>query len=218
FFSSRRRHTRFSRDWSSDVCSSDLGAGFPLAADLPPPGPCGAPTALSRQARKPADLDLSLWRGNVMPRFSRRSFLAGAAGTLAWGALAPGIWPRMVRAQGCDPEHSAADLITDRTQAAIDSGLAYLVARQNEDGSFGCGGDSLNVAFVALCGMAFMASGSTPSRGRLGEPCERVVNFLLNHTQDDGFIILPESASHGPMYGHGFATLFLAEAYGMTMR
>src|SRR5690606_39774910 len=25
FFSSRRRHTRFSRDWSSDVCSSDLG-------------------------------------------------------------------------------------------------------------------------------------------------------------------------------------------------
>src|SRR5690606_40151168 len=26
FFSSRRRHTRFSRDWSSDVCSSDLVA------------------------------------------------------------------------------------------------------------------------------------------------------------------------------------------------
>src|SRR5690606_39934728 len=30
FFSSRRRHTRFSRDWSSDVCSSDLG---PVAGD-----------------------------------------------------------------------------------------------------------------------------------------------------------------------------------------
>src|SRR5690606_17080508 len=31
FFSSRRRHTRFSRDWSSDVCSSDLsGASWPL--------------------------------------------------------------------------------------------------------------------------------------------------------------------------------------------
>src|SRR5205809_2946168 len=29
FFSSRRRHTRCSRDWSSDVCSSDLtGAAF----------------------------------------------------------------------------------------------------------------------------------------------------------------------------------------------
>src|SRR5690606_40464016 len=28
FFSSRRRHTRFSRDWSSDVCSSDLTCRF----------------------------------------------------------------------------------------------------------------------------------------------------------------------------------------------
>src|SRR5439155_13023934 len=27
FFSSRRRHTRWPRDWSSDVCSSDLIAG-----------------------------------------------------------------------------------------------------------------------------------------------------------------------------------------------
>src|SRR5690606_40726315 len=36
FFSSRRRHTRFSRDWSSDVCSSDLGErvlGSSAAAD-----------------------------------------------------------------------------------------------------------------------------------------------------------------------------------------
>src|SRR3712207_7226744 len=27
FFSSRRRHTRYWRDWSSDVCSSDLRHG-----------------------------------------------------------------------------------------------------------------------------------------------------------------------------------------------
>src|SRR5690606_40876948 len=33
FFSSRRRHTRFSRDWSSDVCSSDL-VGYALAGVL----------------------------------------------------------------------------------------------------------------------------------------------------------------------------------------
>src|SRR5256886_8613641 len=32
FFSSRRRHTRFDCDWSSDVCSSDLTASaFPVA-------------------------------------------------------------------------------------------------------------------------------------------------------------------------------------------
>src|SRR3989344_1709809 len=28
FFSSRRRHTRLTGDWSSDVCSSDLGEGI----------------------------------------------------------------------------------------------------------------------------------------------------------------------------------------------
>src|SRR5436309_10663080 len=33
FFSSRRRHTRFSRDWSSDVCSSDLVS--PSRGELP---------------------------------------------------------------------------------------------------------------------------------------------------------------------------------------
>src|SRR5256884_5520152 len=34
FFSSRRRHTRCSRDWSSDVCSSDLRWGERLFAML----------------------------------------------------------------------------------------------------------------------------------------------------------------------------------------
>src|SRR5256885_5678107 len=34
FFSSRRRHTRLQGDWSSDVCSSDLGAGDTVADAL----------------------------------------------------------------------------------------------------------------------------------------------------------------------------------------
>src|SRR5437868_14284008 len=33
FFSSRRRHTRSKRDWSSDVCSSDLGSR-PMRASI----------------------------------------------------------------------------------------------------------------------------------------------------------------------------------------
>src|SRR5207247_7894465 len=32
FFSSRRRHTRSTRDWSSDVCSSDLAEDDPARA------------------------------------------------------------------------------------------------------------------------------------------------------------------------------------------
>src|SRR5690606_33071194 len=51
FFSSRRRHTRFSRDWSSDVCSSDL-ATLPLKgnARIPMKVTIDAPSACKRYA------------------------------------------------------------------------------------------------------------------------------------------------------------------------
>src|SRR5437763_16827465 len=44
FFSSRRRHTRYIGDWSSDVCSSDLASQSPsLAGPAPaPPQACSA--------------------------------------------------------------------------------------------------------------------------------------------------------------------------------
>src|SRR5690606_39530108 len=49
FFSSRRRHTRFSRDWSSDVCSSDLtAAARDIAAQF---GEAVDPSAFSRAER-----------------------------------------------------------------------------------------------------------------------------------------------------------------------
>src|SRR3712207_5436154 len=72
FFSSRRRHTRYWRDWSSDVCSSDLvldgvGAGHaPDAADF---GDEGANT-LGNTARAVGGLEVpnlqGLGLGNVV--------------------------------------------------------------------------------------------------------------------------------------------------------
>src|SRR3989449_3458320 len=46
FFSSRRRHTRCSRDWSSDVCSSDL-----LSSEVGIPLPKGASQAVELAAK-----------------------------------------------------------------------------------------------------------------------------------------------------------------------
>src|SRR5690606_39918432 len=48
FFSSRRRHTRFSRDWSSDVCSSDLTPDPAPATSLNPTGFSAAASCLRR--------------------------------------------------------------------------------------------------------------------------------------------------------------------------
>src|SRR5690606_40488552 len=50
FFSSRRRHTRFSRDWSSDVCSSDLG--LPHAPFVGAHAPSGYGTARRSRAKE----------------------------------------------------------------------------------------------------------------------------------------------------------------------
>jgi hypothetical protein len=61
-----------------------------------------------------------------------------------------------------------------------------------------------------------LAHGSTPGRGPHGSAVSKVGNFLLQHTLDSGFITVPNASSHGPMYEHGFATLFLAELYGMS--
>src|SRR5690606_9178117 len=54
FFSSRRRHTRFSRDWSSDVCSSDLLPVSPVRHTYPIVVPDGR--------RKVADDDQQVFR------------------------------------------------------------------------------------------------------------------------------------------------------------
>jgi hypothetical protein len=101
------------------------------------------------------------------------------------------------------------------THRTIRRGLEYLKTRQNEDGSFGVGGYSRNVAVCSLAGMAFMGHGSTPGRGPYGRAVNRCVANILRNVRDSGFITDPTAASHGPMYGHGFATLFLAEVYGM---
>jgi len=151
-----------------------------------------------------------------MSRASRRVFLTGlAAGTFR----AIGGHSR-AQAQHAPWSHEAAvaDLVPPAAQRAIDRGLAWLASRQNDDGSFGTGGYSRNVAVCGLAGMAFMSAGSTPGRGLYGPHVDRCLDYILSNAQESGFIIYPPAASHGPMYGHGFATLFLAEVYGMSPR
>ena len=59
-------------------------------------------------------------------------------------------------------------MITPRTQNAIDQGLAYLHTNQHANGSFGTGQHQGNVAITSLGGLALMAGGHQPGRGRYG--------------------------------------------------
>lgn len=96
-------------------------------------------------------------------------------------------------------------------------GLQFLAQRQADDGAFGAGYGN-NVGVCGIAGLAFMSSGSTPGRGPFGVNINRCVDYLLTNTQENGFVSARGASSHGPMYGHGFATLFLAEVYGMSSR
>lgn len=130
------------------------------------------------------------------------------AGQTVWAAAPP-----------ADPERSAARFMTPATEKSIQKGLAWLAAQQHEaDGSFGAGTYVGNTAVTGLAGMAMMASGSTPDQGPYGRNVARCADYLLANAQQSGFISVPRGAGHGPMYGHGFATLFLAECYGMSGR
>lgn len=107
--------------------------------------------------------------------------------------------------------------VTPAVLASIDKGLSWLAERQAPDGSFG----SLShygphVGITGLAGIAFMADGNMPGRGRYGDAVDKCLTFMLGQSSESG--LLAAETSHGPMYGHGFATLFLAEVYGMTHR
>ena len=149
-----------------------------------------------------------------MPLATRRRFLSHAA-LVAAGI---GFAPRVLSAQNgpLDPAQAAAQLIKPETQTAIDRGLAWLAARQNEDGAFGGTGYGRNVAVVSLAGLAFLSGGHTPGRGEYGQQVSRCLSYVLAASDESGFICEAAHTSHGPMYDHGFATLFLAECYGMS--
>ncbi len=159
-------------------------------------------------------------------RVTRRRLLQhGAAGTtgLTAAGLASTFWQpgalptEALGALGNDPEH-AREMMTPAARQAINRGLEFLNSHQRADGSIGSGAFRTNVAVCGLTGLAMLAQGSTPNRGRYGSQIDKCIAFLLSRTRSDGFIVSPGSTSHGPMYGHGFATLFLAECYGMTNR
>lgn len=116
--------------------------------------------------------------------------------------------------------------VTAEHAAAVERGLAWLAAHQNADGSWNAKiGFKLNneysttaegghVGVTALAGTAFLAGGHTPERGKYADVLSRALDYVLSGVQDDGYVTMNGSR----MYSHAFATLFLAEACGMTHR
>src|SRR5258708_11763017 len=124
------------------------------------------------------------------------------------------------------PDGSAAKgMFTADTDQAIARGLSYLNEHRNTRdglfGSFGTGNSGNytgNVAVTSLSALAFMAAGHQPNRGTYGQVVTDAVRYVIAQNRDKnfpGFLNNPQGTPFGPMYGHGFGTLFLAEVSGM---
>ena len=141
-----------------------------------------------------------------------RSGLAGWLGlTTPFGALAwEPLQPPHDRRQDFDL------LYTEQVENAIHRGLEYLHSRYQPDGGFLSPRWGKNVAISGIAGITLLGRGYRAGIGRHGKLLEAIATFLLDCCQDSGFIESPVQASQGPMYEHGFATLFLAELHGTT--
>ncbi len=148
--------------------------------------------------------------------------------------LAPSIAAQSSDLENSLPRRAAnIDFASDLTllKASADRGLSWLAAQQQDNGSWpghvghkqshsyrviiwsdsqGRKGDG-HLGVTSLAGLAFLAGGHLPDRGKYGEVVRSTIDYILAHMKDNGFV----TDGGSRMYSHAFATLFLAQIYGM---
>ncbi len=114
--------------------------------------------------------------------------------------------------------------VTEAQRKAVVRGLEFLV--QNQDPHKGFfrplyeDGQKARVAVTALACLSLLANGNTDGRGPYAEGVSRGIRYLMRtadlQSVDElrGYIATPGD-DISRMHGHGYATLALAEAYGM---
>jgi hypothetical protein len=158
-------------------------------------------------------------------RFWKTSFLLPCAFAAAVTAIAALALPAQDKDERPKIEEAG---ITEQHIRTVEKGLAWLARNQNDNGSWTCKigcmlnydyiseGENDHVGVTALACIAFMASGSSPGRGKYGKNIDKGLDFIISTSaaRSDGYISI-----HGTrMYEHAFCTMCLAEAYGMSPR
>ena len=139
------------------------------------------------------------------------SVIAALAGTLPVRPAVAATEPGRSTIGGSGP---IKDELDPATRDAVNKGLAWLAKEVNSGNWMNGGGDS--IAISALAGLAFLADGSLPNDGRYGRESQKIMEHVLKNCQESGLVAAQNNSQ--PMYGHGFATLYLAEVYGMSPR
>ena len=105
--------------------------------------------------------------------------------------------------------------VTPEAARAITKALDFIAAQQQRDGSFAANGGQHRAAMTGLAGLALLAGGHTPGRGKHARVVEKAIRFLIKLQRADREGCFGDAGGRS-MHGHGYALHFMAEAYGMT--
>ena len=107
-------------------------------------------------------------------------------------------------------------IVDERTEAIIDGALKYLASKQLPNGAWGISGEERQhpTAITGYILMAFQAAGHLPGEGEYGKNVAAGMNYLADSISEDGLYGDRNKGQY--MYGHGIATIALAELYGET--
>jgi hypothetical protein len=105
---------------------------------------------------------------------------------------------------------------TAEQRQAVAKGLDWLAQAQKRDGRWEGKGGEHPVALTGLAAIALLMEGSTLTEGRHADAVRRATDYLITRRQRSGLIGNPNGRGERDqyLYGHAFATLFLAHVYG----
>jgi hypothetical protein len=139
----------------------------------------------------------------------------------ALGVIAARITPSRIAVAEVPPAAAAAglnddsDVVVDAaTESVIKGGLRFLAAKQSPTGYWCSRTNNHHAAITAYVLIAYMSCGNLPGEGEFSKPVQKGMEFLLSCCRPDGYIA--HSSGESNMYGHGIATIALAELYGQT--
>lgn len=107
-------------------------------------------------------------------------------------------------------------VVDEKTDVVIKGALKYLASKQLPNGAWHVSEEEQRqpVAMAGYVLMAFLAAGQLPGEGEFGKNVTAGMQYLLDATAPDGIMGNRNNAQY--MYGHGIASIALAELYGQT--
>jgi hypothetical protein len=108
-----------------------------------------------------------------------------------------------------------ATKVPEKHRPAVDKGLAWLAKQQERNGRFSANGGQYPIVMTALAGLAFLAEGSTPDKGKYSKHIADAADWLLSRQQPTGLFGNSNDPAEQSRYmiGQGYAMLFLSQVY-----